>query len=38
MFETQVHKAYWAGYKFHQNEVKADPDLYRWIKKKSYFS
>lgn len=34
--QTKIHRAYWAGYKFHQREVKADPDLYRWVKKDTY--
>ncbi len=35
---AQIRKAYWEGYQFHQREVKADPDLYKWVKKESYFS
>lgn len=35
--QAQIHNAYWAGYKFHQDKVKADPALYQWVKKESYF-
>ena len=31
-----IRKAYWEGYRFHRNEVRKDPELYKWVLKKNY--
>ena len=36
--QVKILCAYWSGYKFHQEEARADPELYRWIKKENYFT
>jgi glucosyl-dolichyl phosphate glucuronosyltransferase len=35
--QAMVRSSYWAGYRYHQTEVQADPDLYQWVKKDTYF-
>ena len=35
--KEEMKKAYQEGYKYHQNEVKKDPELLKWVLKENYF-
>ena len=36
LIDIDVESSYWAGYKFHQNEVMKDPELLSWVLKQNY--
>jgi len=35
--KNEYKKAYTEGFSFHQDEVKSDPELLKWVLKESYF-
>ena len=34
--KKRLRNAWWSGYRYHQNEVKIDPDLLQWVLQKDY--
>jgi predicted nucleotide-binding protein (sugar kinase/HSP70/actin superfamily) len=35
-YEKQIERAYRAGYNYHQNMIKKDPELLNWVLKDNY--
>jgi glycosyltransferase involved in cell wall biosynthesis len=35
--KKRLRQAYWAGYKYHQNEVQKDPELLKWVLQEDYW-
>jgi glucosyl-dolichyl phosphate glucuronosyltransferase len=35
--KARLWEAYWQGYKYHQNEVRKDPELLKWVLQEDYW-